>query len=311
MKRTHHTTAMADGTVAESVLVHAPPERIIEGQLDDHLKAIEDEFEGPVISFFGPLLHGMDDLFRDAVEAAADDSPTTKLMVILETVGGVIEVVPRIVDILRHHFSRVEFLVPNYAMSAGTVLVMSGDAIHMDYFSILGPIDPQAVGDAGDLIPALGYLVQYERLIEKADQGELNTAELAFLIQKFDPAELYRYEQARELSISLLKQWLATYKFKDWNKTQTRKRAVTPEMKRDRATEIAEKLSNPDHWHSHARGISMEVLRRDLNLLIDDFGQNVGFRNLVKVYCNLMRDYMVRLAHSAALHRRGAYVASR
>src|SRR5579863_7668178 len=102
-------------------------------------------------------------------------------------------------------------------MSAGTVLVMSGDAIHMDYYSLLGPIDPQLErAGSADLVPALGYLVQFERLIEKSRKGKLTTAELTFLVEKFDPAELYSYEQARELSIALLKEWLVRYKFKNW-----------------------------------------------------------------------------------------------
>ena len=298
---------MTDGP-SDSSVVHAPPERIIEEQLDDHLGKIAKNSGGTVLSFFGPLLYGAEEQFRDAAEALAVDSKVKKkLLVILETNGGYIEVVERIAKSLRFHFSNVDFLVPNYAMSAGTVLVMSGDAIHMDYFSILGPIDPQVEGEAGP-IPALGYLLQYQRLIEKADQGTLNTAELAFLIQKFDPAALYRYEQARELSISLLKEWLVKYKFKDWSKTESAETNVTRKMKEKRATEIAKQLSDPAEWHSHSRGISMEVLRRDVNLRIEDFGKCTQFRDLIRVYCKLMRDYMVRVGHRSAIHRRGAYV---
>ena len=62
--------------------------------------------------------------------------------------------IQRIAETLRHHYDRVEFIVPNYAMSAGTVLVMSGDAIHMDYFSVLGPIDPQVRDETGRQLPA-------------------------------------------------------------------------------------------------------------------------------------------------------------
>ena len=81
-------------------------------------------------------------------------------------------------------------------MSAGTVLVMSGDAIHMDYYSLLGPIDPQVQRPgATGLIPALGYLIQYERLIEKGRQGILTTAEAQILIDCFDQAELYSTRQ--------------------------------------------------------------------------------------------------------------------
>jgi hypothetical protein len=98
-------------------------------------------------------------------------------------------------------------------MSAGTVLVMSGDAIHMDYASVLGPIDPQ-VQRGDQLVPALGHLEQYQRLIDKSGAGTLTTAELVYLVQNFDAAELYRYEQERELSIALLEEWLVNFKFK-------------------------------------------------------------------------------------------------
>jgi len=54
----------------------------------------------------------------------------------------------------------VDFLIPSHAMSAGTILAMSGDAIHMDYYSVLGPIDPQVENQEGRLIPALGYLIR-------------------------------------------------------------------------------------------------------------------------------------------------------
>ena len=231
-----------------------------------------------------------------------------KIVVVLETDGGYIEVVQRIAETLRHHYSRVDFVVPNFAMSAGTVLVMSGDAIHMDYFSILGPIDPQVGHADGKLVPALGYLAQYKKLIEKADQGTLNTAELTILIEKFDQAELYKYEEARKLSISLLQEWLVKYKFKDWKNTQEKGRRVTHRLRKSRATTIARKLSNPDHWHSHGRGISMEVLRRDLNLRIENFGENNELNDAIRVYCKLMRDYMIRLRHGGVLHRRGSYV---
>ena len=88
-----------------------------------------------------------------------------------------------------------------------------------------------------------------------------------YFVQNFDAAEMYRYEQERELSIALLKDWLVKYKFKDWKKTETRGKTVTKKMRTDRARMIAEKLNKTDHWHSHSRGIPMEVVRRDLRLL--------------------------------------------
>ena len=132
-------------------------------------------------------------------------------MICLTTAGGYIEVVKRIAETLRHHYERIEYAIPNSAFSGGTVLAMSGDAIHMDYYSRLGPIDPQVEIQDGNMVPALGYLIKYERLLEKARDGTIAPAEVQLLLDGFDQAELYKYEQARELSITLLEEWLAKY----------------------------------------------------------------------------------------------------
>ena len=287
-----------------------PSEKVLEAKLDKRIKVIETSLNAQAISFVGNIVYGLDNAFRDQVEGMARNvkKKKAKLAVILETEGGYIEVVERIVKTLRHHYNCIEFIVPDYAMSAGTVLVMSGDAIHMDYFSNLGPIDPQIDNKSGKQVSALGYLIQYNKLIEKADKGTLNTAEAAILINHFDQADLYEYEEARELSISLLREWLVKYKFKDWTKTQERNQEVTVEMRKDRATEIAEKLSDPDIWHTHGRGIFMDTLRRDMKLKIEDFGKNGELNDAIRAYCGLLRDYMERLQHVAVLHRRGNYV---
>jgi ClpP class serine protease len=89
-----------------------------------------------------------------------------KLTVLLETTGGYIETVERIVNVFRMHYETVEYIVPNYAYSAGTVLALSGDELYMDYYSILGPIDPQIGADDGDgNLPGMGYLAKYEELV--------------------------------------------------------------------------------------------------------------------------------------------------
>lgn len=279
---------------------------IIEQQLDERMRAVEQALAADCLTYFGPIAPGAGDEIKDAIEATANRRG--ELVFIIETPGGYIDVAERIARILRHHYGRVDFLVPSYAMSAGTVLVMSGDAIHMDYASVLGPIDPQ-VQRGDDLVPALGYLEQYQRLVDKSADGTLTSAELVFLTQNFDPAELYRYEQERELSIALLEEWLAKYKFKNWKQTETRKLKVTPSMRAERAREIAEMLNKTDRWHSHSRGIPMEVLRRDLNLLVDDFGSDATLAPAIHDYYRLLKDYSMRRGHHAfVLHGRGRYV---
>lgn len=279
---------------------------IIEQQLDERAAAVENAADADVLTYIGPMYPPADDAIKDALDGLTDRRAT--LLCILETSGGYIETAERIARIFRHHYGRVDFLVPNYAMSAGTILVMSGDGIYMDYASTLGPIDPQ-VNKGDGLVPALGYLEQYQRLVQKSAEGKLTTVEAMYFVQNFDAAELYRYEQERELSIALLKDWLVKYKFKDWKQTETRKKTVTKKMRTDRARMIAEKLNKTGHWHSHSRGIPMEVLRRDLKLLVEDFGDDAELAPAVRDYYHLLKDYLMKRSHETfVLHRKGFYV---
>ena len=186
--------------------------------------------------------------------------------------------------------------------AAGTISAMSGDEIWMDYYSVLGPIDPQIQGASGALTPAHGYLVQYERLIEKSRRGKITTAELHFLISNFNPAKLHQYEQEMNLSVTLLKKWLVEYKFRNWNLTDTRKKKVTLPQKRKSAQTVATTLNDTSKWHSHSRGISMEILRRDVGLKINDFGEKDCVTNSVRVYYKLLTDYMMKLGTGNAVH---------
>lgn len=132
-------------------------------------------------------------------------------------------------------------------------------------------------------------------------------AELQWMVQRFDPGELYRIEQERQLSISLLKKWLVNYKFSEWKKTRTRGKKVTREMREQRAEEVATKLNDPEKWHSHGRGITMAVLREDLELEIDDFGASKDLNDAVREYFRLLKDYMARVSHQIVLHTREGY----
>lgn len=143
--------------------------------------------------------------------------------------------------------------------------------------------------------------------MDKANKGGLNTAETTYLITKFDPAELYQYEQARELSVSLLEEWLAKYKFRNWKETKTRKSPVTLAMKRKRARAIAEKLNDPDIWHSHGHGITINVLRRLLNLVIEDYGKDKQLSELIRHYWGVLSDHKKRLRYRGVIHTKGRY----
>lgn len=290
------TTPM-EPMVARS-LVPPGADQGIKDWADARLFEIEKAFEADAISILSPITWGLEHRVRTAVEPR--DPKRDKLVVLLDTTGGIVEVVERIVRVFRTFYTEVFFLIPDRALSAGTILAMSGDAIYMDYHSVLGPIDPQ-VEREGKLVPALSYLEQFERLKERSAAGELTTAEV-ILLQKLDLAELHQFELARDLSISLLKQWLTTYKFKDWTVTESRKLPVTDQMKEDRADSIARALNQHDRWQTHGRGISMETLNDELNLRIDDYSTDPDLHATVWNYLWFMRDYLGRIQTVSYVH---------
>ena len=183
----------------------------IQELLHSKLKNLEDFLEGDVFSYFGPIVNGHENFVLKLIEDLANDSEKrNKIYVLLTTNGGSAIAVERYVNILRHFYTEVNFIVPDYAYSAGTIFCMSGDNILMDYFSVLGPIDPQVQNKDGKWVAALGYLDKVKELLEKASNNTLSDAE--FLILKdIDLAELRGYEQARELSVSLLQRWLVKF----------------------------------------------------------------------------------------------------
>lgn len=280
----------------------------IERQLDERIRAIERKLAGDAVTYSGLLVDGVDDVMRGVIEEKAEsESRHDRLIVLLTTNGGYIETVARIVDTLRHHYEYVEFAIPNRAFSAGTVLALSGNAIHMDYYSRLGPIDPQVESATGEQVPALGYLSRYEALLDKANRGEVSQAEMSLLLD-FDQAELYKFDQARELSIALLKEWLVSYKFRDWKNTEGSGNVVTQQMRSERATEIAKALNDTDRWHSHGYGISMAVLTSEINLKIDDFGADRELNDAIRGYHQLFDDYSAKRGVIAAFHVDGKFL---
>lgn len=268
-------------------------------QLNIHLGHIEVALEADAITIISPIVFGLDGMVKRAIE----HFPTkrSRLAVILDTPGGIAEVVERMVTTIRHHYDEVYFVVPDRAMSAGTIFAMSGDKIFMSYFSVLGPIDPQIEKD-GKLVPALSYLSQYQRLCQKAEVGQLNTAEYA-LLHKLDLGELHQFEQARELSVDLLEKWLSQYKFKDWTTHSSNGAPVTPAEKRTRAKEIGVVLSNNERWHSHGRGIGRETLTGEsIRLKIDKIEDNPKMLSSVDEYFALLQDYMARERYPTFIH---------
>lgn len=268
----------------------SPIDDTLKQLLQTRLKALEEHLNADVLVYYGSLAPVSANLFAKLIEELKlDKVKHDKLYVILTTMGGSAEVVERYVNILRHHYAEVNFIVPDYAYSAGTIFCMSGDNIFMDYISVLGPIDPQVPNKDGKYVAALGYLDKINEFIDKAAKGTLTNAELIWL-KDLDLGEIRSFEQARDLTTDLLTKWLATYKFKKWA-SHSNNTCVTSDEKQQRAVEIATELSDNKKWKSHGKGISIAELQA-LKLKIEDYSKNQDLRVLIRDYYNAMDEYV-------------------
>jgi hypothetical protein len=284
---------------------------LIEVELKECNRRLGEHLSSDVLVLKSPIRFGLDDIIRTEIEnlhdrADKNDVRPDSLTVIVETNGGYIEVVERIYNVFRKHYLIVNFIVPNYAYSAGTVLVLSGDEIYMDYYSVLGPIDPQMESENDRFVSGLGYLAKFDELLKAvnaAPSADAVRAELAYLLKKFDPAELFDLDQARKHSEELLEEWLSKHKFKDWTESETTKRPITPSDRKARAKKIAETLGRPERWHSHGRGIGLRDLESDeIKLKIVDFGKDAGLNHKIRYYYELFIDYCKKIAVNTPGH---------
>ncbi len=272
----------------------------------ERLLSLEEHFQADILTFFGPF-EGGESTFLKIIEELVDDvNRKSKIYIVLTTRGGSATVVERLVNILRHNYEEVNFIVPDYAYSAGTIFCMSGDNILMDYFSVLGPIDPQVQNKDGRMVAALGYLDKINQLIDKAQKNTITQAEF-IILKDFDLAELRGYEQAKDLTIDLLEKWLVKYKFKNWtiHRTDVTKlnKLVTLDEKKAKAKEIADQLSDNNKWKSHGRPINIDVLK-ELRLEIEDYSLNLTRRKLIRDYYELVSDYVASRNFRNFVHTR-------
>lgn len=148
------------------------------------------------------------------------------LDIILHTPGGDIAATESIVDYLHNMFGTdIRAIIPQLAMSAGTMIACAAKEIIMGKQSSLGPIDPQYFG-----MSAHGILEEFNRAyseIQEASNLSLanpNDPKLASEVQaklavwqpiiaKYNPTLIGECEKAIEWSQNMVHEWLSNNMF--------------------------------------------------------------------------------------------------
>lgn len=127
------------------------------------------------------------------------------LDLVLHTPGGSPTAAECIVKYLRAKFSDIRVIVPQLAMSAGTMIACSAKEIVMGKQSSLGPIDPQFNG-----IPAYNIKTEFEDAQKDLVTNPNNANYWMIRLGKYPAAFLKQAIDAIELSNTLVVDWLGT-----------------------------------------------------------------------------------------------------
>jgi hypothetical protein len=131
------------------------------------------------------------------------------LDLILHTPGGETEATESIVDYLRTKFNNdLRVIVPQLAMSGGTMIACAAKEIIMGKQSSLGPIDPQ-FGN----VSASGVIEEFDRAVSEV-RADPSTAPIwQQIVAKYPIAFVGDCQKAIDWSETMTKEWLRTGMF--------------------------------------------------------------------------------------------------
>lgn len=171
---------------------------------------------------------------------------------LLHTVGGTIDAAEKLIRMVRGRVdpATLRIIVPEFAKSAGTLMVLGADCVLMSDMSELGPIDPQIhLFDQWQSVQ--NYLDAYETHYEALSEEPGNIG-AQVLLDKLDPVAHKLCEAAKNRARQSAETVLRNGMFRDndgnWSKT-------------------VEELLDTKRWLSHAQMISWEDAR-DLRLTV-------------------------------------------
>lgn len=175
------------------------------------------------------------------------------LDLMLHTPGGNPTAAEGIVNYLHAKFKDdIRVIIPQMAMSAGTMLACSAKSIVMGKQSCLGPIDPQYGG-----VPAYNIKAEYEDAKRNLDVSPNAGTYWTMQLSRYPRAFYYTVCDGIQLSAVLASEWLGAYMFKQFKQKE----------REDRIGKIISQLNNNNKSHSRHFGIQK---CKDLGFIIED-----------------------------------------
>jgi hypothetical protein len=207
----------------------------------------------------------IDDVDKNAFMTTIHSLDRSKgLDLLLHTPGGSVGATESIVDYLHLMFKNdMRVIVPQLAMSAGTMIACASKEIVMGKQSNLGPIDPQYNG-----IPAEGVVEEFERAKQEVAKDPKTIPIWQLILSKYHPTFIGECRNAIQWSKEIVTGWLASGMFS---------REPDPNGK---AKFAVEKLSDHEKKKSHDRHIHIDECR-EIGLKIFELETDDTLQDLV------------------------------
>lgn len=141
------------------------------------------------------------------------------LDLILHTPGGDLSATEQIIKYLKSSFDGdIRAIIPQMAMSAGSMIAVSCKSVIMGKQSSLGPFDPQLNG-----IPCQSALREFNKAIDDVSKNPSSLGLWQAILTKLNPTFLTLCEQADELSEELTEKILSDKEIDKGVKTKIKK----------------------------------------------------------------------------------------
>ena len=258
----------------------ANPLEYLEVKRQELLKEISDKTNRNIITYYSawltkPNIANLDivDVDKNAIYGM---DKKKGLDLILHTPGGDIAAAESIVDYLHSVFGDdIRAIIPQMAMSAGTMIALSCPTIIMGKESNLGPVDPQYRG-----LSCQEAVDEFDQAVAEVSKNPASLPLWQIRISKYTPTFLVSCKNALDWSKSYTKSWLA----KNYN------------LDEDAAEEMSKPFVEHSETKSHSRHLSIDQCKQ-IGLNIEDLEKDNVFQDLI---LSLHHIYMIFFDKSTA-----------
>ncbi len=270
--------------------------QVIEKELNKHISIIKGELKSEFI-FIRCGINAEDlekSKFQKHLNWVIKKKNHNDLTIMINSTGGDPEEVYKLVPLIRENFKFVRYIVNDIALSAATLLCLSGDEIYISNSSKMGDLRLQ-LSKGKYSYPFIAY---YEDNYDSIEKEIRFTDDMRNFIALFKASleidsNIKIQNEIKEAALSYLK----TYMFKEYE-------LLTREEK-EKVDGIPEKLTNSEFLLgmgciTHDTGIYYSKLKNDIGLKIinyrNDFKNNklsdaiIDFADLVNNYCQLSEN---------------------